>query len=191
MQLAWRDNVHCWLLEPLGWKIFGVDCWLLPCLVFESCSAVHTWTSPPVSASFWPSTTPPHFNFLDSLWALNPKWRARTHKAVLCSVSGLWSPNCLLWNNKSYPASVRSLAACGRFPLACCSTSSRFFAMRTSLDLLNSWSLNKFKVNSCHSSISVSFSGMTWVMQARTFRHLFPYVHKQIYRAGHWILSQV
>ena len=41
---------------------------------------------------------------------------------------------------KSTPSPFNSLQACGRFPLACCWTSSRFFAKRTSRDFENFWS---------------------------------------------------
>ena len=78
----------------------------------------------------------PHFNLLDSSRALKPKWRERTHQMVLWRTSGSCFPNIPNWKSWSSSVIVNSLQACGRFPLACCCTSSRFFAKRTPQKIL-------------------------------------------------------
>ena len=121
------DNVHSQLL--------ALWCCQLPCLVLDPRSAFHNNNSQPVSGSLL-STMSPHFNLLDSSRALKPKWRERTHQMVLWRTSGSCFPNIPNWKSWSSSVIVNSLQACGRFPLACCCTSSRFFAKRTPQKIL-------------------------------------------------------
>ena len=146
----WTVSLEFLVIE--NWTTFVVCClrgWIrCSCITIAAAGPLSDFqirNSLPVPLSVW-RTISPHFSFLLSSRARNPKCSANNHQTVRWRASGFSAPNLPVGNNKSSSALDSSFAAWGRFPFASSKTSCFFLERRTSLDLRNSQSLRMFSL---------------------------------------------
>ena len=116
----WTVTLEFLVIE--NWTKFVVCClrgWI-KCsfiLVLDPLSDFQIRNSFPISLSVW-RTMSPHFSFLLSSRARNPKCSANNHQTVRRRASGFSAPNSPVRNNKSSSVLDSSFAAWGRFLFA-------------------------------------------------------------------------